>query len=115
MRHLFLLILGVQNFRPHDLGWSLPATCTIRFAHCLGGFVGSDILAGIIATGIAHSDDLVALVDLGTNGEIAIGNRHGVVCASTAAGPAFEAGVHSHGNARGNGRHLVRFASRTAR
>jgi len=34
----------------------------------------------------------VALVDLGTNGEIAIGNRYGIVCASTAAGPAFEAG-----------------------
>jgi uncharacterized 2Fe-2S/4Fe-4S cluster protein (DUF4445 family) len=74
------------------LGWSLPASCTIRFAHCLGGFVGSDILAGIIATGIAQSDELMALVDLGTNGEIAIGNRHGIVCASTAAGPAFEAG-----------------------
>jgi uncharacterized 2Fe-2S/4Fe-4S cluster protein (DUF4445 family) len=84
--------LGVQTFRPEDLGWSLPGACSIRFAHCLGGFVGSDILAGIIATGIAHSDGLVALVDLGTNGEIAIGNRHGVVCASTAAGPAFEAG-----------------------
>jgi uncharacterized 2Fe-2S/4Fe-4S cluster protein (DUF4445 family) len=84
--------LGVQTFRPEDLGWSLPAACSIRFAHCLGGFVGSDILAGIIATGIAHSDDLAALVDLGTNGEIAIGNRHGIVCASTAAGPAFEAG-----------------------
>jgi uncharacterized 2Fe-2S/4Fe-4S cluster protein (DUF4445 family) len=84
--------LGVQSFEPRELGWSLPASCTIRFAHCLGGFVGSDILAGIIATGIAQSDDLIALVDLGTNGEIAIGNRHGIVCASTAAGPAFEAG-----------------------
>ena len=42
---------------------------------------------------MAHSDDLVALIDLGTNGEIAIGNRDGVVCASTAAGPAFEAGA----------------------
>jgi uncharacterized 2Fe-2S/4Fe-4S cluster protein (DUF4445 family) len=84
--------LGVQTFHAPDLGWTLPSACSIRFAHCLGGFVGSDILAGIIATGIAHSDDLVALVDLGTNGEIAIGNRHGVVCASTAAGPAFEAG-----------------------
>jgi uncharacterized 2Fe-2S/4Fe-4S cluster protein (DUF4445 family) len=84
--------LGVQSFRAQDLGWTLPATCTIRFAHCLGGFVGSDILAGILATGMTHSDDLIALVDLGTNGEIAIGNRHGIVCASTAAGPAFEAG-----------------------
>jgi uncharacterized 2Fe-2S/4Fe-4S cluster protein (DUF4445 family) len=84
--------LGVQCFRSQELGWSLPASCTVRFAHCLGGFVGSDILAGIIATGMARNDDMVALVDLGTNGEIAIGNRHGIVCASTAAGPAFEAG-----------------------
>jgi len=84
--------LGVQRFRPDELGWALPAACTIRFAHCLGGFVGSDILAGIVATGMTNGDDMMALVDLGTNGEIAIGNRHRVVCASTAAGPAFEAG-----------------------
>ena len=85
--------LRVQSFTPRELGWTLPASCTIRFAHCLGGFVGSDILAGIVATGMTRSEDLIALVDLGTNGEIAIGNRHGVVCASTAAGPAFEAGT----------------------
>jgi len=85
--------LSVQCFSPQQLGWLLPGSCAVRFAHCLGGFVGSDILAGIIANGIANSDRLVALVDLGTNGEIAIGNRNGVVCASTAAGPAFEAGA----------------------
>lgn len=54
--------------------------------------MGADILAGIVAVGMAKSEELVALIDLGTNGEIAIGNRDGVVCASTAAGPAFEAG-----------------------
>ncbi len=70
----------------------MPEGCAIRFERCLGGFVGSDILAGIVATGMGHSGDLIALVDLGTNGEIAIGNREGIVCASTAAGPAFEAG-----------------------
>jgi uncharacterized 2Fe-2S/4Fe-4S cluster protein (DUF4445 family) len=84
--------LGVQRFKPADLGWTLPVNCAIRFERCLGGFVGSDILAGIVATGMTRSEGLVALVDLGTNGEIAIGNRNGVVCASTAAGPAFEAG-----------------------
>jgi uncharacterized 2Fe-2S/4Fe-4S cluster protein (DUF4445 family) len=84
--------LGVQSFRPQDLGWTLPSACRIRFLHCLGGFVGSDILAGIVAVGMHQAEDLMALVDLGTNGEIAIGNRDGVVCASTAAGPAFEAG-----------------------
>ncbi len=84
--------LGTQIFRPTDLGWPLPEQCSIRFERCLGGFVGSDIVAGILASGMTKSSELVALVDLGTNGEIAIGNRDGVVCASTAAGPAFEAG-----------------------
>ena len=85
--------LDEQRFNPRDLGWELPSECVVRFARCIGGFVGSDILAGIVAAGIAQSSDLTALVDLGTNGEIAIGNRHGIVCASTAAGPAFEAGA----------------------
>jgi uncharacterized 2Fe-2S/4Fe-4S cluster protein (DUF4445 family) len=85
--------LAEQRFSARDLAWNLPADCTIRFALCIGGFVGSDILAGIIASGIANGPALSALVDLGTNGEIAIGNEHGIVCASTAAGPAFEAGA----------------------
>jgi uncharacterized 2Fe-2S/4Fe-4S cluster protein (DUF4445 family) len=85
--------LAEQRFTARDLGWDLNSDCVIRFARCIGGFVGSDILAGIVAAGIAQSSDLTALVDLGTNGEIAIGNRHGIVCASTAAGPAFEAGA----------------------
>jgi uncharacterized 2Fe-2S/4Fe-4S cluster protein (DUF4445 family) len=85
--------LAEQRFTAHDLGWDLPSDCVVRFARCIGGFVGSDILAGIVAAGIALGDELTALVDLGTNGEIAIGNRHGVDCASTAAGPAFEAGA----------------------
>jgi uncharacterized 2Fe-2S/4Fe-4S cluster protein (DUF4445 family) len=85
--------LGEQRFTPGELGWDLPEACIIRFVRCIGGFVGSDILAGIVASGIVQSKRLSALVDLGTNGEIAIGNRHGVVCASAAAGPAFEAGA----------------------
>lgn len=42
--------LGEQLFHAADLGWSLPAATPIRFLSCLGGFVGSDILAGIAAT-----------------------------------------------------------------
>jgi uncharacterized 2Fe-2S/4Fe-4S cluster protein (DUF4445 family) len=84
--------LGEQCFTAQDLEWSLPSSCRIRFLRCLGGFVGSDILAGIHAVGMPASEARIALIDLGTNGEIAIGNRHGIVCASTAAGPAFEAG-----------------------
>ncbi len=86
------LNLGEQCFAAQELEWPLPPSCRIRFLRCLGGFVGSDILAGIHAVGMPTAENLMALIDLGTNGEIAIGNRSGIVCASTAAGPAFEAG-----------------------
>ena len=80
---------GVE-FRPPDLDWDLTDACVIRFLPRIGGFVGSDVLAGIVATGMHRSDEPAALVDLGTNGEIAVGDREGFRCASTAAGPAFE-------------------------
>ena len=81
---------GLQRFSASDLGWDVPGRAEVMFLPCLGGFIGSDILAGILATGIHTSDRLVALVDLGTNGEIVMGNRTQLLCASTAAGPAFE-------------------------
>ena len=62
------------------------------FLPCAGGFVGSDLLAGLVAIELLDARDLGALLDLGTNGEIAVGNREAIVCASTAAGPAFEGG-----------------------
>jgi uncharacterized 2Fe-2S/4Fe-4S cluster protein (DUF4445 family) len=67
------------------------------FLPCLGGFVGSDILAGIVATGLHEANHLEVLIDLGTNGEIVAGNRERLLCASTAAGPAFEGGRISCG------------------
>ncbi|MGA3090134.1 MAG: ASKHA domain-containing protein [Terriglobales bacterium] len=83
--------LGMQVFAPLDLDWNLPSDCRIRFLPCIGGFVGSDILAGILAVNMPRKDRFVALIDLGTNGEIVLGNRERILCASTAAGPAFEA------------------------
>lgn len=82
--------LGEGVFAAASLGWS--AGGVVRFLPCLGGFVGSDVLAGIVAVGLESGEQPQALVDLGTNGEIVVGSRHGMVCASTAAGPAFEAG-----------------------
>ena len=52
--------------------------------------MGSDILAGLLATKLHESERVAALIDLGTNGEIVVGNRERMLCASTAAGPAFE-------------------------
>lgn len=83
---------GLIVFRASELGWNVPGDPPVRFLPCLGGFVGSDILAGILATRMHESERLAALVDLGTNGEIVVGNRDRLLCASTAAGPAFEGG-----------------------
>lgn len=82
--------LGLQVFGGEPLGWGLSSNATVRFLPCLGGFVGSDILAGIMATHLHESSSLQCLIDLGTNGEIALGNQDRILCASTAAGPAFE-------------------------
>jgi uncharacterized 2Fe-2S/4Fe-4S cluster protein (DUF4445 family) len=89
--------LELQTFTPASLAWDLPGHSTVRFLPVLGGFVGSDLLAGILATHIHESEQVVALIDLGTNGEIIVGNRHRILCASTAAGPAFEGAGISHG------------------
>lgn len=88
---------GLRQFAAADLGWRFKGKPTVRFMPCLGSFVGSDILAGILATRLHHSPYLVGLIDLGTNGEIVIGDRERMLCASTAAGPAFEGAKISMG------------------
>jgi len=82
--------LGVQNLNPDQLNWELPTTTEIQFYPSIGSFVGSDILAGIAATKMAERKEISILIDLGTNGEIVLGNCEKIICASTAAGPAFE-------------------------
>ena len=88
---------GRFKFSPRELGWDLPDETVVEFLPCLGSFVGSDILAGIVATGLHDSRELVALMDLGTNGEVVVGNREKILCTSTAAGPAFEGARISQG------------------
>jgi uncharacterized 2Fe-2S/4Fe-4S cluster protein (DUF4445 family) len=79
----------LREFNAAELGWPLTDIC-VSVLPCLGGFVGSDLLAGILATHLHRSAEPVALIDLGTNGEIVVGNKDRIFCASTAAGPAFE-------------------------
>jgi uncharacterized 2Fe-2S/4Fe-4S cluster protein (DUF4445 family) len=61
--------------------------------NCLPGvssYVGGDITAGVLASGLSDSPKISALIDIGTNGEIVIGNNEWLVCCSASAGPAFE-------------------------
>ncbi|WP_346856249.1 ASKHA domain-containing protein [uncultured Draconibacterium sp.] len=81
---------GAKAFSAKELSWEIPGAPGITFHTSIGSFVGSDILAGIAATKMAEQEAFSILIDLGTNGEIVVGNREKIVCASTAAGPAFE-------------------------
>ena len=89
--------LGAQHFTANQLKWKLPLESKIQFFPSVGSFVGSDILAGIAATKMTENKTYSALIDLGTNGEIVVGNRDKIICASTAAGPAFEGAKISQG------------------
>ncbi|MHC4227736.1 MAG: ASKHA domain-containing protein [Planctomycetota bacterium] len=61
--------------------------------YCLpsvAAYVGSDIVAGVLTTRLFTNKGISLLVDIGTNGEVVLGNREWLVCASSSAGPAFE-------------------------
>ncbi len=66
-------------------------------APIISGHVGADAAACMLAIGVAHEDRLVALMDIGTNTELIVGNRRRILAASCPAGPAFEGGAISCG------------------
>ena len=61
----------------------------------LSAFVGGDIVAGIHACRLLEQKQPMLLIDLGTNGEMVLGNQHRMYACATAAGPAFEGGVNA--------------------
>ena len=68
--------------------------CTLPI---VAGFVGADTMACVLATRIYESEEIRALVDIGTNGEVVMGNRDRLVACSAPAGPAFEGAQIRHG------------------
>ncbi len=60
-------------------------------------YVGGDITAGLLAAGVNRSDRLTLYIDIGTNGEMALGNREWLLSCACSAGPAFEGGSVKHG------------------
>lgn len=101
--------LGTVPFTPVDISMR-----TLRFEEVFGvneydipvlllpgisTYVGADITAGMLSCGFDETEEITLLIDLGTNGEMAIGNRDRILVTSTAAGPAFEGGNISCGMA----------------
>lgn len=56
-------------------------------------YLGGDIISGVIASGLYQREEISVFFDVGTNGELVVGNRHFLLCGAGAAGPALEGGV----------------------
>jgi uncharacterized 2Fe-2S/4Fe-4S cluster protein (DUF4445 family) len=74
--------LGI-NINPHGLIWIMPSVAS---------YIGGDTVAGVLACGLADKPETTCLIDIGTNGEIVIGNNEWMLSCSASAGPAFEGG-----------------------
>ena len=72
------------KIHPRGLLYTLPM---------VGSFVGGDITAGILLSGLHRCDELSLLMDIGTNGEVVLGSKDFIVACAASAGPAFEGGT----------------------
>ncbi len=73
-----------------ELGINAEKGVKVKLLPNIYGFVGGDIVSGIIYTGMHKSKELSLLVDIGTNNEMVLGNNDFMLCCSAAAGPALE-------------------------
>ena len=80
-----------------DLHLTVNPLAQVRIAPNIGSYVGGDITAGTLASGIWDREEMSLFVDLGTNGEIVFGNRDFLMSCACSAGPAFEGGDISCG------------------
>lgn len=104
MEHLFAGLspesIGVSPFEPlsrfgsvrpaRDFFPEAAADAELYLCPAVAGYVGGDITAGLLSSGAYRSQNTVLFLDIGTNGEIALGGAGGFVCCAAAAGPAFE-------------------------
>lgn len=111
MNHLFVGVdaasVRMEPYIPSFFSWEgllagdmkLPANplAPVIIAPNIGSYVGGDITAGTLASGIWDKDEMSLFIDLGTNGEIVFGNRDFLMSCACSAGPAFEGGDISCG------------------
>ena len=89
--------------RPEEVGLKINGRGVIFVFPNTGSYFGGDVMAGILASGMNHREEVSILVDVGTNAEVVLGNRDWLVACAGAAGPALEGGVASMGMMAGPG------------
>lgn len=77
--------------------WGFSEGFYLYLTPCVANYLGGDAMSGIIYSGLPDQDELGLFIDIGTNGEMIIGNKTFLIAAAGAAGPALESGVSTHG------------------
>ena len=80
-----------------EIGIDLPDCVRLYTFPSVASYVGGDIVSGILGSGVFQKEELTLYIDIGTNGEIVLGNRDWLACAACSMGPAFEGGGIKHG------------------
>jgi uncharacterized 2Fe-2S/4Fe-4S cluster protein (DUF4445 family) len=80
-----------------DVGIDMPDCVQVCSFPAVASYVGGDIVSGILGSGVFQKEELTLYMDIGTNGEIVLGNREWLACAACSMGPAFEGGGIKHG------------------
>lgn len=92
-----LAVSGAVHLKSSDIGLPMNPGTRVYMLPCIAGHVGADAAAATLAEGPHRQDEMMLLVDVGTNAEIVLGNRHRTVAASSPTGPAFEGAEISGG------------------
>ena len=87
----------VLNVNAKDLGLRVFPGANVYSGPLISCHVGADVAADLLAVGMDEEEEVVMLVDVGTNTEVVVGNRHRMLAASCPAGPAFEGGQITYG------------------
>ncbi len=85
-------VCAVPPVRAQDLGLDLGEHVYVYCLSSVSSYVGGDIVSGVLGSGMYQEGKLTLFIDIGTNGEIVVGNRDWMACAACSAGPAFEGG-----------------------
>jgi uncharacterized 2Fe-2S/4Fe-4S cluster protein (DUF4445 family) len=87
----------VPTMTASEVGIDIHPDATVDCLPGVASYVGSDISAGVLSSGVDETGLITIFIDVGTNGEIVMGNREWLVTAACSAGPAFEGGGVLHG------------------
>ncbi len=87
----------LAGLKPMEVDMPIFQQTNVLLMPSRAGFVGGDITADVLACGMHKRDEMSLMIDVGTNGEVVLGNKDWLMACSCSAGPAFEGGEVQHG------------------